>query len=93
MKTIVIVGGTREAAYQRLKRIASGDGIVRRDFYDEAEIDGNRILAMGGSEDDVCWLVGLGFCIKRIITVEPNGISEKMGKRINHVRSAEEARQ
>jgi hypothetical protein len=42
---------------------------------------------MGGTYQDTCWLVGLGFHIEKIITVEPNGISEEMGTRINHVRS------
>lgn len=87
MKTIVIVGSTREAARQKLQTITSDSKIRKLEGYDEVVLDGHRTLAMGGSEDDVCWLVGLGFHIEKIIIVEPNGISEKMGKRINTVRS------
>lgn len=88
MKQIVIVGGTREAARERLRIETNGSKIRRFEGYDEATLDGCRYLAMGGEDDEAtCWLVGLGFHIEKIITVEPDGISEEMGKRINHVRS------
>ena len=86
MKTIVIVGGTREAAYQRLKRIVSNDGVVRYDFYDEITLDGHRIMAVGGGHDDMCWLRSVGFDVE-IITVENDGISEAMWGRIRQIRS------
>ena len=88
MKTIVIVGDTREAAREKLMLMCDGSKPKRLEGYDEAMLDDDhRILAMGGSEDDVCWLVELGFHVEQIIVIEPGGISEMMGRRINHVRS------
>lgn len=87
MKTVIIIGGTRQAARQKLQQMDEGT-IHHEDGYDEVQANGHRTLAIGGEEDDVCWLQGLGFDVE-IITVEPEGISEKMQKRINHVRSAQ----
>lgn len=89
MKTIVIVGGSLAAALEQLKEMAPNDGIVSRDFYHEVEWDGHlRIMAIGGSPDDVCFLRDAGFGCK-IKTVEDEGISEEMWRRICHVRSTE----
>jgi len=85
-KIIIVVGGTREAAYQELKRIANGNGIVRRKFYDEVILDGYPFMAIGGEPEDVCFLRAVGFDVK-IRTVEETLISKEMWRRINHVRS------
>ena len=91
MKTIVIIGGTRTAALNRLKKIAPDNGVIHRDWYDEVELDGHRIMSFSGGPDDVdniCWLRALGAGnIAEIITVEDAGISEEMWGRIRHVRS------
>lgn len=87
--TVVIVGGTYQAAQEELKSIYSriGAAMKKGEFTTEATVDGRRIVAMGGSRKDVCWLRELGFHIEKIIVVEPDLVSEEMGKRINHVRS------
>ena len=99
MKTVVIVGGSREAACGKLRKIAGNDGIRHLEFYDEAALDGHRVVAIGGGADDVCWLRALGFGVE-IIVVERMGtsikvvkvgeanISEEMRWRINHVQSS-----
>jgi hypothetical protein len=86
---VIIIGGTREAAYQELKRIASGNGVVRREWHDEVVLGGYPFMAIGGSPEDVCFLRGAGFNVK-IRTVEEAGISEAMWGRIRHVRSCTE---
>lgn len=86
MKTIVIIGGTRKAAYERLKQVAGNNGIKRREDFHEAHLDGHRLVAFGGSAEEVCLLRALGFGVE-IVTVG-DGISEEMQRRINHVRSA-----
>ena len=88
-KTIFIIGGTREAAYQELKRIASGNGVIRQYWHDEVVLGGHRFIAIGGKPEDVCFLTGAGFDVV-IRTVEEAGISEAMWGRIRHVRSAKE---
>jgi hypothetical protein len=85
-KTIFIVGGTREAAYQELKRITSGNGVVRREFHDEVTLGGHPFMAIGGASEDVCFLRAAGFDVA-IRTIEEAGISEEMWGRIRHVRS------
>lgn len=88
-KTIVIVGGTREAACQRLKRIAPNDGIMRREWYDEVTLDNHCIIALGGEIENVCFLIALGYNrISEIIVVNEDGVSEKMRSEIRFVRSA-----
>lgn len=88
MKTIIIIGGTREAAYKKLEETARNDGIVHHDWYHEAEVDGYRLMAIGGEAEDVCFLVGAGFQGVEIVTVEEEAISEPMWGRIRTVRSA-----
>ena len=89
MKTIVIIGGTYLAAKEALETLANAAGAqVKKDIYtSEAVIGDERIIAMGGTEQDVCFLRDLGFHIERIDVIMPHLISEPMGKRINHVRS------
>jgi hypothetical protein len=87
VKTIVIIGGTREAALKRLRKTAPDDGVVHSDFVDEATLDGHRIMAIGGGPGDVCWLRAVGFADVKIITVEDAAISEEMWRRIRHVRT------
>jgi len=88
MKTIVIIGGTRTAALNRLKKIAPDNGVMHRDWYDEVALDGHHIMAFGGEPENICWLRALGAGnIAEIITVEDAGISEEMWGRIRHVRS------
>jgi len=87
--TIIYVGGTREAAYQELKKIASDDGVVRHEWHDEVVLGGYPFVAVGGGPEDVCFLRGAGFDVK-IRTVEDAGISEEMWGRIRHVRSVRE---
>jgi len=86
MKTIFIVGGTREAAYLELKRIASGNGVVRQYWHDEVMLGGHLFMAIGGKADDVCFLRAAGFDVA-IRTIEDALISEEMWGRIRHVRS------
>lgn len=86
MKTVIIIGGTREAARERLNRIARDDGVVHREWHDEATVDGCRIVAVGGEPEDECFLRGAGFADVEIITVGA-GISEAMWRCIRHVRS------
>jgi len=92
MKTVVIVGGTRDAARKRLEKIVHDNGVVRQEWYDEVEIDDHRIMAFSGGPDDVdniCWLRGLGANnIAEIILVERDGISEEMLRHVNYVCSA-----
>lgn len=88
MKTIIIVGGTREAAREKLQLMCNGAKIKELQWYDEAMLDGTRIWAMGGKAANICFLRDLGFRqIEKIIIVESDGISEEMGKHINYVRS------
>lgn len=87
METIVIVGGSREAARERLKLVCDGNRIKRLQWYDESQVDGHRIWAMGGEKENVCFPRSLGLQIEKFIIVEPDGISEEMGKHINYVRS------
>jgi hypothetical protein len=87
MKTIVIVGGTREAALKRLRKMMPNDGIIRNDFFDEVALDDHRVMAIGGGPDDVCWLRDVGFAGVEIITVGDDGISEAMWGRIRQIRS------
>lgn len=90
MKTIVIIGGTYLAACQRLQQVCKGaSSITQQEGYHEAKVDGHRVIAMGGNEEDVCWLQGLGFKNIEIITVQADRISDRMQKRINHVRSTQ----
>ena len=88
MKTIVIVGSTRDVAREKLQTMANGHKIKGLKWYDEATPDGCLIVAMEGEEENVCWLRDLGLHIEKIVVVEPEGISERMGKHINYVRSA-----
>lgn len=88
MRVTVIVGGTRKGARQKLQQMSEGNRIQRGEGYDEALVDDRRIIAMGGSSDDVCWLRQLGFDLE-IIVVETALISYSMWKRIKHVRSAQ----
>ena len=89
MKTVVIIGSTYQVAKEELESRCSRAGVtMKKDkFIAEASIDGQPIIAIGGSAEDVCWLRGLGFNIEEIIVIEPDLISEEMRKRINHVQS------
>ena len=89
MKTVVIIGSTYQVAKEELESKCSRAGVtMKKDkFIAEASIDGQRIVAIGGSVQDVCWLRDLGFNIEEIIVIEPDLISEEMRKRINHVQS------
>lgn len=91
-KIVVIISNTRAAAERKLKTVAQGVPIRRLDGFTEAHPDGHRLMAFGGSAEEVCWLRGLGFTDIEIITVG-DGISEAMQKRINHVRSAGNGRE
>lgn len=89
MKTIVIIGGTYQAAREELENLCTQARTTMEasEFIAQAIIDNQRLVAIGSSRDDVCWLRGIGFRDVEIITVEPELISSEMQKRINHVRS------
>ena len=91
MRIIVIVGSTKEVAREKLEK-GIKEGIMRHDDYDEVVLDGCRVMAIGGSEEDVCWLRGVGFDGVEIVTVDEEGISEAMWKRIRLVWSTNNKR-
>jgi len=84
--TIVIIRGSREVAYQDLKK--GMVDITRHEYFDEAVFGGHRIIAIGGSEEDVCFLRGAGLNVE--IDVDGDGISEEMWGRIRYILSAKE---
>ena len=92
VRNVIIIGGTRKVAYERLQKMVPDDGIISKEWYDKVETDDAHYMAFSGGPDDVdnvCWMRNLGaHRIAEIILVDKDSISEEILMHVNYVRSA-----